>query len=74
LVSAPSGERSRSSTCRGDHDNPPVIVFNEKRRAILAEGINEAVLDSPEKRQALAEVLAQDPPRGWAHLPLMATR
>jgi hypothetical protein len=57
-----------------DRTNPPIREFAKTRRAILVDGINEAVLDTPEKRAALSECLAQDPPSGWTHFPLMTSR
>jgi hypothetical protein len=56
-----------------DRSDPPIREFGKTRRAILVDGINEAVFDTPEKRAALAECLAQDPPPGWSHLPLMTS-
>ena len=55
-----------------DPADPPFVDFQDKRRGIYAPALNRAVLDSPEKRNRLAEMLASDPPAGWTHLDLNA--
>jgi hypothetical protein len=61
----------RQKTPVWDSAAPPIVVFNERKRAIYVEGINPEVLDSREKREMLAETLASDPPEGWGHLDMM---
>lgn len=50
---------------------PPIVAFNQRRRAILVEGLNDDLFDTFEKREGLARLLAQDPPPGWAGHRLM---
>jgi integrase len=57
-----------------DPDDPPIVRFNTKRRAILVSGLNQDLLfNTFEKRQALEDVLATDPPAGWTGYPLIAS-
>lgn len=58
-----------------DPEDPPVLVFSEKRRGIIAGRLLNL---SPEQEQLRAELLATAPPDGWAGLdmgdPANATR
>jgi hypothetical protein len=45
--------------------------FSSRRRAIVVDLLSEEALNHPDKRTAMAEVLATDAPAGWTTFPLM---